>query len=136
MVIGVVDIRLLGPVEVTGPGGPVELVGVRQRALVALLALNAGNVVARVRLIDALWGEDPPRTAVRTLQSHVTRVRQALRTCGLGDVLLAREPGYVLAVGRDRVTTVPTTASASAVSAARTVAIFVRLIGPSSSQPS
>ncbi|HEV8562095.1 MAG TPA: BTAD domain-containing putative transcriptional regulator, partial [Actinophytocola sp.] len=98
-----VDIRLLGPVEVTGPAGPAELVGVRQRALVALLALNAGSVVARARLIDALWGEDPPRTAVRTLQSHVTRVRQALRTCGSGDVLLAREPGYLLAVGRDRV---------------------------------
>ena len=96
-------VRLLGAIEVTGPAGPARLVGARQRGLVGLLALNAGAVVAQARLVDALWGEDPPRTAVRSLHSHVSRVRQALQTCGLGDVLLTREPGYVLTLARDQV---------------------------------
>jgi DNA-binding SARP family transcriptional activator/Tfp pilus assembly protein PilF len=91
-------VRVLGMIEVVGPHGPATLIGTRQRALLALLALNAGNVVAQTKLVDALWGENPPRTAVRTLQSHVARVRQALDGCGLTDVLLTRGPGYVLAV--------------------------------------
>jgi DNA-binding SARP family transcriptional activator/tetratricopeptide (TPR) repeat protein len=91
-------VRVLGMIEVVGPLGPATLIGTRQRALLALLALNAGNVVAQSRLVDALWGENPPRTAVRTLQSHVARVRQALDGCGLPDVLLTRGPGYVLTV--------------------------------------
>ncbi|MET0237334.1 MAG: BTAD domain-containing putative transcriptional regulator, partial [Kibdelosporangium sp.] len=93
-------VRVLGLVEVVGPHGPATLIGSRQRALLALLALNAGNVVAQAKLVDALWGENPPRTAVRTLQSHVARVRQALDGCGMPDVLLTRGPGYVLAVPR------------------------------------
>ena len=96
-------VRLLGSIEVVGPNGPAMLIGARQRGLVGLLALNAGTVVPQSRLVDALWGEDPPRTAVRSLHSHVSRVRQALQTCGLGDVLLTREPGYVLTVPRDQV---------------------------------
>ena len=96
-------VRLLGPIEVVGPAGPALLVGARQRGLVALLALNTGSVVAQSRLVDALWGEDPPRTAVRSLHSHVSRVRHALQACGLGDVLRTREPGYLLTLERDRV---------------------------------
>jgi DNA-binding SARP family transcriptional activator len=99
------EVRLLGPVEVTGPAGPAVLVGVRQRALVGLLALNAGRVVTQTRLTDALWGETPPRTAVKTLYSHVARVRQSLDACGLPGVLLTREPGYVLALRPDDVDT-------------------------------
>ncbi|WP_328996584.1 tetratricopeptide repeat protein [Kribbella sp. NBC_01245] len=92
------DVRLLGPVEVIGPGGLAVLPGSRQRALLGLLALQPGVVVARTTLIDALWGEDPPRTALKTLYSHVTRVRQALEACGLPDLFCTREPGYVLAI--------------------------------------
>ncbi|SNT64649.1 DNA-binding transcriptional activator of the SARP family [Asanoa hainanensis] len=93
-------VRVLGPVTVEGPAGPAALVGARQRTLLALLALGAGTVVPRSRLVDALWGDDPPRTAVRTLHSHVSRVRQALESCGLPGVLLTREPGYQLALPR------------------------------------
>ena len=96
-------VRLLGSIEVVGPNGPALLVGARQRGLVALLALNAGTVMPQSRLVDALWGECPPRTAVRSLHSHVSRVRQALQSCGLGDVLLTREPGYLLALPRDEI---------------------------------
>src|SRR5690348_10963306 len=55
------------------------------------------------RVVDALWGENPPRTAVKSLQSHVARVRQALRACGLTDVLLTHGSGYTLAVARNDV---------------------------------
>jgi len=97
------EIRLLGPVEAEGPQGPARLVGVRQRALVGLLALNAGRVVAQARLVDALWGEEPPRTAVRTLYTHVARVRRALDACGLRGVLRTQATGYLLAIGPDDV---------------------------------
>lgn len=97
---GNVDVRLLGTVEVIGPGGPAVLPGSRQRALVGLLALRPGVIVPRSSLVDALWGEEPPRTAVKTLYSHVTRVRQAMEACGLPDVLSTREPGYALLVPR------------------------------------
>lgn len=96
-------IRLLGPCEVTGPQGPAGLSGTRQRALLALLALEAGTVVSQSHLIDSLWGEQPPRTALRTLQSHVARVRQALDACGLPEVLVTRGPGYLLDVDRQTV---------------------------------
>jgi DNA-binding SARP family transcriptional activator/tetratricopeptide (TPR) repeat protein len=94
-------VRVLGPVEVVGPGGAAALPGSRQRALVGLLALRSGQVVPRSSLVDALWGEDPPRTAIKTLYSHVTRVRQAMEACGLPGVLSTREPGYVLDLPSD-----------------------------------
>ncbi|MGH3681752.1 MAG: BTAD domain-containing putative transcriptional regulator, partial [Natronosporangium sp.] len=96
-------VRLLGPVAVVGPYGAARLVGVRQRALLAQLALAAGRTVTRSRLVDALWGEDPPRTAVATLYSHVARVRHALDQCGLRGVLHTWESGYRLAIRPDQV---------------------------------
>jgi DNA-binding SARP family transcriptional activator/tetratricopeptide (TPR) repeat protein len=97
------DVRILGPVAVTGPAGPAGFIGARQRALVGVLALNAGSVVATSRLVDALWPDDPPRTAVRTLHSHAARVRAALSACGLPDTLVTKGPGYLLAVPREAV---------------------------------
>ncbi|MFD1048709.1 winged helix-turn-helix domain-containing protein [Kibdelosporangium lantanae] len=96
-------VRILGPTEVVGPTGPAVLTGTRQRALVALLALNAGNVVTASRLVDAMYGENPPRTAIRTVQSHLARVRQAFDQCGLPNAVITKDPGYVLAVPRSQV---------------------------------
>jgi DNA-binding SARP family transcriptional activator len=97
-----VIVRLLGPVEVVGPRGPAVLSG-RQRTLVGVLALQAGTVVSASRMVEALWGEDPPRTAVKSLHSHVARVRQALAACGLTGVVLTRGSGYSFAVDRSEV---------------------------------
>ncbi|MEQ4304271.1 BTAD domain-containing putative transcriptional regulator [Plantactinospora sp. B6F1] len=97
------EVRVLGPVEVLGPVGPAVLSGSRQRALVGLLALHTGRAVTPSRLIDALWGENPPRTALKTLYSHVTRVRQALADCGLPETLTRRGSGYLLALPRSAV---------------------------------
>ena len=94
-----VFVRLLGPVEVAGPRGRAVLSG-RQRMLVGVLALQAGSVVVASRVVEALWGEDPPRTAIKSLHSHVARVRQALGACGLTEVVLTRGAGYTFAVDR------------------------------------
>jgi DNA-binding SARP family transcriptional activator len=89
------EFRILGPLEVIDDDGRVvELGGPRQRALLAALLLRAGRVVPQDTLVDELWGEQPPRTAVTSLQNSVSLVRKALG----GDLLRTRPPGYVLDV--------------------------------------
>ncbi|WP_330275265.1 tetratricopeptide repeat protein [Lentzea sp. NBC_00516] len=90
------EVKILGPVEVCGPHGRAVLTGARQRSIVAVLALHAGTPVAVDRLVDVLWGDDPPRTAVRSLHSHVARVRQALADCGMPGALMTKPGGYQL----------------------------------------
>ena len=97
------DVRLLGPLEVTGPGGVLRLAGTRQRSLLALLAMRAPSVLPATRLIDALWGTEPPPTALRTLHSHIARVRSALAAIGLTDVLVTTSTGYALRIDPSRV---------------------------------
>ena len=92
------DFRLLGPLEVVGEdGGPLPLGGAKQRAVLAVLLLRAGEVVSSEFLIDAVWGEEPPRTAATSLQNSISALRKLL---GPGR-LLTRSPGYVLAVERE-----------------------------------
>src|SRR3954453_14638253 len=86
------DFRILGPLEVVAPDGPVSLGGAKQRALLAILLLRANEVVSTDHLIDALWGEEPPDTAPKALQVHISQLRKAL-----GPALIrTRPPGYVL----------------------------------------
>jgi DNA-binding SARP family transcriptional activator/tetratricopeptide (TPR) repeat protein len=89
------DFRILGPLEVLHEGGEVALGGPKQRALLALLVLHAGETVATERLIDDLWEESPPATAAKTAQVHVSRLRRAL---GADDLIETRERGYRLNV--------------------------------------
>ncbi|MFD9698812.1 BTAD domain-containing putative transcriptional regulator [Lentzea sp. NPDC059081] len=91
-----IQVRLLGPLEVHGPFGPVRFTGARRRAVFALLALRTGRLVSRSALVDGLWGEDVPPTGTKTLQGHVAKVRRALELAGAPGVVLTREPGYVL----------------------------------------
>lgn len=88
------DFRILGPVEVREDGRPVPLGGRKQRAVLALLLLNANRVVSRDALIDRLWDGSPPPTAATALQGHVSSLRKALGA----DVIATRSPGYVLEV--------------------------------------
>jgi DNA-binding SARP family transcriptional activator len=93
-----VDIRLLGPVAAFRDGEPGALGGPRQRAVLARLALVAGQVVTIDRLIDDVWAGDPPATATNTVQSYVSLLRRALGGAGF----VRRDgPGYVLEVARD-----------------------------------
>ena len=88
------DFRLLGPLEVVERDRPLALGGAKQRALLAVLLLHANDVVSTERLIDLLWGESPPSTVAKSVQTYVSRLR---KTLGTGR-LLTRTPGYVLHV--------------------------------------
>jgi DNA-binding SARP family transcriptional activator/tetratricopeptide (TPR) repeat protein len=91
------ELRLLGPFEAIGPRGTVTLGGPKQRALLAVLALQPGRVVSIDRLIEDLWSEDPPPTAEHVLQVYVSNLRKALRAAGVeGAVLERASPGYRL----------------------------------------
>src|SRR5215213_5393231 len=92
------EFRILGPLEVWDAGGEVSLAGRKPRALLALLLLHANEVVSADRLIDELWGEDPPERAAAALRVNVSRLRKALPQ----DVLTTRSPGYVLRVEPDQ----------------------------------
>jgi predicted ATPase/DNA-binding SARP family transcriptional activator len=74
------EFRILGPIEAIGGEGPLPLGAPKQRALLALLLLNANTVVSRDRLVDALWGAEPPRSAVSSLQVYVHGLRRSLGT--------------------------------------------------------
>ena len=96
---GGLRIELLGPVEAWVDGRPVALGGQRPRALFAVLALMGGRVVTSERLIDELWGEDPPARARDSLQMHVSRLRKALAEAGAdGGRLVSQAGGYLLDV--------------------------------------
>ena len=96
--------RLLGPLEVIGEdGGAVALAGGRERVLLATLVLGANQTVSSDRLVDALWGEDPPATAANSLQVHVSKLRKKLAAAGADDGLSSAPRGYVLRTGPDEV---------------------------------
>jgi len=79
-----------------------RLGGVKQKALLAVLLLDHGEVVSSDRLIDALWGEAPPADAQTALQAHVSRLRKLLEPDHGGEpaLLVTRPPGYRLAMER------------------------------------
>jgi DNA-binding SARP family transcriptional activator len=93
------EYRILGPVEVCLEGRPLPLGGAKQRALLAILLLNANRVVSTDRLVEALWGEHPPESAGHMLHVYVSRWRKAFQQAGSGgDVLVTLPPGYMLRV--------------------------------------
>ena len=80
------QIRLLGGVSATADdGNPIDIGPAKCQALLAAVALSVGTAVPVNRLVDLIWGEEPPRTAVKTLQTYVARLRR-----GLGSDALAR----------------------------------------------
>jgi len=87
------QVRLLGPVDVAVDGASRPVRGLRRKAVLAVLALHGGGIVSTGRLVDVVWGEAAPSTAVNTLQSHVSHLRQIL---GSRDAIRVRPPGYVL----------------------------------------
>jgi DNA-binding SARP family transcriptional activator/streptogramin lyase len=88
--------HVLGRLEAYSDGVELDLGPRKQRALLALLLLNANRVVSTERLIDDLWADSPPSTARATLQVYVAGLRKALG--GDGATLRTKAPGYVLEV--------------------------------------
>jgi DNA-binding SARP family transcriptional activator len=97
------DVRLLGPVEVSVEKRPVAIGAAKPRALLAMLALRAGSVVSAERLIDGLWGVRPPASASKLVQLYVSQLRKALTAAGDGAAIVTRGHGYELRVAADDV---------------------------------
>jgi predicted ATPase/DNA-binding SARP family transcriptional activator len=91
-----VFVRVLGPLEIISPSGPVVIHGRVLRTLLARLAVRPGETVTRQALTEALWEGEVPRTAITTLRSHLTRLRQDLRAGGLPDLIVARGDGFAM----------------------------------------
>jgi DNA-binding SARP family transcriptional activator len=86
------EFLILGPLEVRDNGEPVAVGGGKQRVLLALLILRPNEVVSSDRLIDELWHGEPPETARKALQVHVSNLRKALGE----DRIVTQAPGYRL----------------------------------------
>ncbi|MDC5698553.1 BTAD domain-containing putative transcriptional regulator [Intrasporangium calvum] len=94
------DFSVLGPLRVANGAGPIEVPGAKERALLAHLVARRGSMVPASEIIDALWGDEPPRSAAKSVQTFVARLRNALdpeRASGTG-VILTEGPGYRLDV--------------------------------------
>src|SRR5215212_4938811 len=89
------EFGILGPLEVRADGRTVPLGGAKPRAVLAVLALHANQPVSAERLAVALWGEDVPPSAVKTVQVYVARLRKALDD---PEVLVTTPAGYRLRV--------------------------------------
>ena len=92
-------VRLLGPFEVTDDAGRVIEVGRRkERLLLAALSVRSGHTVPADALIEVVWADDPPPTAVKTLRTHVSRLRRALADAGASIEIEGVGDGYRLAL--------------------------------------
>lgn len=92
------EFRLLGPVEVAVDKRIVPLGSPRQRAVLAMLALAAPEVVSIDRFVDGLWGENPPGNPVAALQVFVHGLRKVLREASPDDLIAHVAPGYRLLI--------------------------------------
>ncbi|MCA1005856.1 AAA family ATPase [Rhodococcus hoagii] len=99
--------RLLGPLEVahTDSGDEILDLGPRkQRAVLAVLLLGRGRVVSIARLVDALWGDDAPTSAMASIQAYISNLRRVLRgETGATSPIVRQPPGYVLDISADEV---------------------------------
>ncbi|MFW6722122.1 BTAD domain-containing putative transcriptional regulator [Streptomyces sp. MAR4 CNY-716] len=89
-----VRFALLGPVRVGRAGQPLGMGSPQQRAVLAVLLLRGGRHVAVEELVDAVWGEDPPRDATGTIRTYVSRLRRALGPDA--DLLRGEAGGYAV----------------------------------------
>jgi DNA-binding SARP family transcriptional activator len=90
------EFRILGPLEVVRDGASLEFRGSRERALLALLVLNANRAVSAERLAEDLWGDALPDGAAGTLRAYLSRVRRGLGDAG--GLIVTRGSGYLLQV--------------------------------------
>ena len=95
-------IRLLGHLEASVDDHPVSLGGSKQRAVLAMLGLEANRLVSAERLIEGLWGEEPPASAAKMVQNYVWRLRKALAADG-GAEIVTRGRAYELLIDRELV---------------------------------
>ena len=94
---------ILGSLEISADGATADLGPPKQRTLLAILLLHAGQVVPTERLIDLLWDEKPPRTATHSIQIYVSALRRSLEPLAGDDLIITRQPGYLLQADPDAI---------------------------------
>src|SRR5919108_5426075 len=94
------QIRVLGHLEATIDDRPLALGGAKQRAVLAMLGLEANRTVSADHLIEGLWGEHPPASAAKMLQNYVWRLRTVLGEDANAEIL-TRGRGYELRIDPD-----------------------------------
>lgn len=94
------EYRVLGPLEVIDGNREINLGSHKQRAILAMLLIERGRVASTDALIDRLWGDEPPATAVATLQAYLSNLRKALEpdrpARRAPKILVSRANGYAL----------------------------------------
>ena len=95
--------QILGALRARIDQQEIDLGPPKQKAVLAVLLLNANEMVAMDRIIDSVWGEDPPRTAEHSVQIYVSELRKALANGGSPEMIETRPPGYVLNVNPELV---------------------------------
>ena len=95
------DLRMLGPLEVWDGSHQLPIDSRTQCALLAALAIHRNEVVSTDRIIDELWGDDPPSSPLQTLRYHVSKLRSALGDAAV--YVVTRSPGYMLEVDQDAI---------------------------------
>ncbi|HEV2374823.1 MAG TPA: AfsR/SARP family transcriptional regulator, partial [Streptosporangiaceae bacterium] len=95
---------MLGPVEARRTDHQLEVGHAKQRAVLAVLVLELNQVVPVERLIDRVWGDDPPASVRNVLYGYVAKLKSALACAGEpGAALVRRSGGYVLQASEDTV---------------------------------
>ena len=88
-----VEYAILGPIEVRDGDQIAEIPGLKERAILGLLIVEAGTVVSADQMVFELWGDAPPDAALRNLRTHISRLRKSL---GDASAIVTQKPGYLL----------------------------------------
>ena len=115
------EFRLLGPVEVWHGGAKLAIGGPKPRGLLAVLLLDHGRAVSVDRLVDTLWGAEPPARALGVVQQYVSSLRRCFQTASGRSVIATWGRGYCIEIEPHQLDlTVFTAAVAKARTALRT----------------
>ena len=101
------EFRVLGPIEVITDGRPLVLQSAKQKALLALLIVNANRALSVDRILDELWGEEPPQSGAKAVVFHIAKLRDLLepgRAKGeVSSILTTGPAGYTLVAGPESI---------------------------------
>ncbi len=98
-----IQLGILGPLQVRVEGADVGIAGRRERCVLAVLSLHGGHAVSTTTLFDHLWGDFPPRTANKSVQTAVANLRRTMSDASAGGWLETSGAGYRLNLSDDRI---------------------------------
>jgi DNA-binding SARP family transcriptional activator len=97
------EFRILGPLEIIESSENIVPTAPKPRQVIALLTLRRNSVVRTSELIDELWEDSPPVSAMTTLQTYIYKLRKTFQKCGAGEILHTRPAGYMLTIPDENV---------------------------------